>query len=66
MLLQPNGDVLTSVRGPAPAVIVPRAFCDCDYLVRPLAEIERRIVESAIILCGGNVSLCAEKVNSKI
>ena len=35
---------------------------DCPQLVRPLAETERRAVESAIILCLGNLQLCARRL----
>lgn len=63
MLLQPDGSVLSRVRKLAPERAVSGlADCDCYRLVRPLAEIERQAIESAIVLCVGNVKLAAQRL----
>ena len=63
-LLQADGSVLDGARrlDPGPPPVVCLALGDCDRLIRPLAEIERRVVESAIILCAGNLALCAMRL----
>jgi DNA-binding NtrC family response regulator len=58
-LLQQDGRVLFDLRRPAPVLLHDE---DCALLVRPLAETERRAVESAIILCLGNLQLCAQRL----
>lgn len=61
-LLQQDGSVVGGTRRPMPVLLPALAEVDLPQLVRPLAEVERRAVESAIILCLGNLRLCAQRL----